>query len=92
MKLSNIVSEMEITKLNELGAPMLGATPPAGTAPVAPVAGAQPAAPGQAAAPTPQDLALAVKQKADQRKQIQDQIRATEQQLIDLRKQLAQIV
>jgi hypothetical protein len=86
MKLSSIVSETEFARLQELDAPMLGA---------APTAGATTMAPGQ---PVAQDPAAQAKMQAQQaldranrKKQIQDQITQTQKQLQDLQKQLAQI-
>lgn len=64
--------------------------PTPGTAP-APAAGAAPAAGQAAGGVDPKQAAAMIKQQADQKKAIQDQIRQAEQSLIDLRKQLASI-
>lgn len=88
MKLFNIVSETEFTRLSELDAPMLGATP-------APSAGATTLAPGQQMAQDPQAQAKMMAQQAldkmNQKKQIQDAIKQKQEELADLQKQLAQI-
>jgi phage-related minor tail protein len=88
MKLSNIVSETEFARLQELDAPMLGATP-------APAAGATTMAPGQQVAADPQAQAKMQAQqaldRANQKKQIQDAISQKQKELQDLQKQLAQI-
>jgi hypothetical protein len=90
MKLSSIVSEMEFTRLRELDAPMLGATPTAGTAP-----GATTMPPGQQVAQDPAAQAKMQAQqaldRANRKKQIQDQITQTQKQLQDLQKELASI-
>lgn len=67
--------------------PPAGAVPPGTAQP--PAVGAPVAAAGQQVDPAV--AALAMKQKQEQKKQIQDQIVATEKQLQQLRKQLAQI-
>ena len=87
MRLSNIVSENEFARLSELDAPMLGATPSAGAAQTAP--GAAPGQPPGMVDPTP--AAMMIKQRTEQKKQVQDQIKQTEQQLVTLRKQLAEL-
>jgi hypothetical protein len=90
MKLSSIVSETEFARLQELDAPMLGATPAAGTAP-----GATTMAPGQQVTQDPAAQAKMQAQqaldRANRKKQIQDQIAQTQKQLQDLQKQLASI-
>jgi hypothetical protein len=86
MKLSNIVSETEFARLQELDAPMLGATP---------AAGATTMAPGQPVAADPQAQAKMQAQqaldRANRKKQIQDAISQKQKELQDLQKQLAQI-
>ena len=86
MKLSAIVSEMEFTRLRELDAPMLGATP---------ATGATTMAPGQQVAQDPAAQAKMQAQqaldRANRKKQIQDQITQTQKQLQDLQKELASI-
>jgi hypothetical protein len=86
MKLSNIVSETEFTRLAELDAPMLGATP---------TQGATTLAPGQSMQADPLAQAKMMAQQAldrqNRKKQIQDQIKQTQEQLADLQKQLAAI-
>jgi phage-related minor tail protein len=86
MKLSAIMSETEFARLQELDAPMLGATP---------AAGATTLAPGQPAAADPQAQAKMQAQqaldRANQKKQIQDAISQKQKELQDLQKQLAQI-
>ena len=84
MKLSNIISELELTRLAELDAPMLGAPPAAGT----PAPTAMPQQDPQAAAKA---QAMAAKQMLDRKKQIQDAIKQKQQELTDLQKQLAEI-
>ena len=65
--------------------------PTPGTAP-APATPGQPPAAGQAAGGVdPKQAAAMIKQQADQKKAIQDQIRQAEQSLNDLRKQLASV-
>jgi hypothetical protein len=90
MKLSAIVSEMEFTRLRELDAPMLGATPAAGAA-----LGAATMAPGQQVAQDPAAQAKMQAQqaldRANRKKQIQDQIKQTQEQLANLQKELASI-
>jgi phage-related minor tail protein len=85
MRLSSIVSETEFARLQELDAPMLGATPAAGAT----------VAPGQQAAADPQAQAKMQAQqaldRANQKKQIQDAISQKQKELQDLQKQLAQI-
>ena len=84
---------MRITDLLQEAIPPTptGINPPAAN--MAPPNGTQPAQAGQQADQqvNPQVAALAIKQKQDQKKQIQDQISATEKQLQGLRKQLAQV-
>ena len=86
MKLSNIVSETEFTRLVELDATMLGATP---------TLGATTLAPGQSMQADPQAQAKMMAQQAldrqNRKKQIQDQIKQTQEQLADLQKQLASV-
>jgi hypothetical protein len=88
MKLSAIVSEMEFTRLRELDAPMLGATPAAAT-------GSATMAPGQQVAQDPAAQAKMQAQqaldRANRKKQIQDQIKQTQEQLANLQKELATI-
>jgi phage-related minor tail protein len=86
MKLSAIVSETEFARLQELDAPMLGATPPAGATTMAP--GQQVAANPQAQAKMQAQQAL---DRVNQKKQIQDAISQKQKELQDLQKQLAQI-
>jgi hypothetical protein len=85
MKLSAIVSETEFARLQELDAPMLGAAP---TAP-----GANTLTPGQTVGQDPAAQAKMQAQqaldRANRKKQIQDQIVQTQKQLQDLQKQLA---
>jgi hypothetical protein len=70
-------------------APMPAPAP--GTAP-APATPGQPPAAGQAAGGVdPKQAAAMIKQQADQKKAIQDQIKQAEQSLVNLRKQLASI-
>lgn len=65
--------------------------PTPGTAP-APTTGGQPPVAGQTAGGVdPKQAAAMIKQQADQKKAIQDQIRQAEQSLADLRKQLASV-
>ena len=65
--------------------------PAPGTAP-APATPGQPPAAGQAAGGVdPKQAAAMIKQQADQKKAIQDQIKQAEQSLANLRKQLASI-
>lgn len=85
MKLSNIVSETEYTRLSELVPPAPGAAPMAGTT-----------APG--IAQTTQDPAAQAKMMAQQaldrankKKDIQLQISAKQKEIADLQKQLATI-
>ena len=88
MKLSNIVSETEFTRLSELVPPTSG---------IAPMAGANTAtAPGIAQAT--QDPAAQAKLQAQQvqqmmqrKKQIQDSIKQKQQEIQDLQKELATI-
>lgn len=95
MKLSSIVSERELARF-EADAPMLGATPPAGTAP----AGAQTLKPGQQVQQDPNAQAKMLAQQAldkqnqrkalqDQIKQKQDEIATAQKALQDLQKQMA---
>ena len=67
--------------------------PTPGTAPApAPATPGQPPAAGQAAGGVdPKQAAAMIKQQADQKKAIQDQIKQAEQSLIGLRKQLASV-
>jgi hypothetical protein len=74
--------------LSEAPIPTPGTAPAAG-APAAP--GAAPAAGQAAGGVDPKQAAAMIKQQADQKKAIQDQIKQAEQSLIDLRKQLASI-
>lgn len=74
--------------LSEAPIPTPGAAPAAG-APAA--SGAAPAAGQAAGGVDPKQAAAMIKQQADQKKAIQDQIRQAEQSLIELRKQLASI-
>jgi len=89
MKLSNIVSEQEFIRLSELTPPMAGA------AMAAPATGSTTLAPGQQVSQDPAAQAkMAAQQaldRANRKKQIQDQITQTQKQLQDLQKQLAQI-
>jgi hypothetical protein len=80
MKLSSIVSETEFARLQELDAPMLGATTMA--------SGQQVSADPQAQAKMQAQQAL---DRANQKKQIQDAISQKQKELQDLQKQLAQI-
>jgi len=82
MKLSNIVSESELTRLREL-------TPPApGAAPMAAPAGTMTAQDPQAAAKLQAQQVIQVQQR---KKAIQDQIRQKQQEIQDLQKELASI-
>jgi hypothetical protein len=85
MKFSNIVSEAEFARISEL-------TPPPAIAPAVP--GTAPAAnPAAAATGDPQAQAKMIAQqaldRANRKKQIQDQIRSTQEQLAALQKELA---
>jgi hypothetical protein len=86
MKLSSIVSETEFARLQELDAPMLGATP---------TAGATTMAPGQQVAQDPAAQAKMQAQqaldRANRKKEIQTAITQKQKELQDLQKQLAQI-
>jgi phage-related minor tail protein len=86
MRLFNILSEFEISRLSELDVPMPGAaaTPGAIAAPGAVQATQDP----QAAAKMQAQQAL---DRMNQKKQIQDAIKQKQQELQDLQKQLAQI-
>lgn len=86
MKLSDLGEDK---RLQEAYPPAPGATPGAPPAPgAAPPLGQNPQLGQQ---PDPAAASLALKQKQLQKKQLQDQIRATEAQLQNLRKQLGQI-
>ncbi len=86
MKLSNIVSETEFARLQELDAPMLGAAPTAGTTTMAP--GQQVAQDPAAQAKMQAQQAL---DRANRKKEIQTAITQKQKELQDLQKQLAQI-
>lgn len=97
MKFTEVAMFEEVARLRELGpAPMAttttqqpavsGQTPAPGAAP------AQPARSGQPIGGLdPAQAAQAAKQRADQKKQLQDQIKQTEQTLNNLRKQMAEL-
>ena len=88
MRLSDIASTEHLQEAIPPVAPGIAAPVAPGVNPAAaPQPGQQ--APGQQV--NPQVAALAMKQTQEKKKQIQDQIAATEKQLQDLRKQLAQI-
>ena len=93
MKLSNIVSEREFSRLSELDVPAPGA-PGASTigAAPAPAAGAQTMKPGQPVQQDPNAQAKMMAQQAldrqNQRKQLQDQIKQKQQEIIDAQKAL----
>jgi hypothetical protein len=91
MKFSNIVSESEFARIRELAPATLGAAPGAMPAPT----GAPTVNPAVAATGDPQAQAKMQAQqvidRANQKKQLQDQIVQTQKQLQDLQKQLAQI-
>jgi hypothetical protein len=88
MKLSSIVSETEFTRLRELDAPMLGATPTA-------TPGATTLAPGQQVAQDPaaqqKMMAQQALDRANKKKEIQELIRQKQKELQDLQKQMATI-
>jgi hypothetical protein len=84
MRLFNILSEFEISRLSELDVPMPGAAATPGAAPGAVQATQDP----QAAAKMQAQQAL---DRMNQKKQIQDAIKQKQQELQDLQKQLAQI-
>ena len=90
MRLGNIIDELEEGYLAELDVPMPGATPTA-----TPTTGATTLAPGQQVAQDPQAQAKMMAQqaldRANRKKEIQDQIAQTQKQLQDLQKQLAAI-
>ena len=90
MKLSNILSEREISRLAELDVPAPGAqtigAPPAGT---------QTMKPGQQVQQDPAAQAKMMAQQAldrqNQRKQVQDQIKAKQQEIVDAQKALQEL-
>lgn len=87
MRFSDVASINDSERIREL-APMV--TPGVAPAPAAP--GAQAPQSGLAGGQMdPAQAAQAAKQRQEQKKQIQDQIKAAEQQLTDLRKRLAEL-
>jgi hypothetical protein len=99
MRLQNIVTEAEATKLMELDAPMLGAAPTG--AQVQPASGPQQTTPPPAGTPQPsaakpqQDPQAAAKMQAqqaldrlNQKKQLEDDIKQTHEQITQLQKSL----
>lgn len=90
MKLSQIFSEAELLRIRELGpAPETSITGIGQQPTMAPQPGQAAVSVDPAAAQKAQQMA--VKQMQDRKKQIQDQIKSKEQELIDLRKQLAEL-
>jgi len=87
MKLSNITTESEFARIRELAPTTLGAAPAMAAPTQTPAIGTVAQDP-QAAAKMQAQQAL---DRANRKKQIQDQIKQTQQQLIDLQKELAQI-
>jgi hypothetical protein len=91
MKLEQFFSEDELLRLKELVPTPAPATPSVVGVGKAPTMAPQP---GQAAVSVDpmaaqKAQAMAAKQIMDQKKQLQDQIKAKEKELMDLRKQLA---
>ena len=90
MKLTQIFSESELLRIRELAPPAEPSVTGVGQQPtMAPQPGQAAVSVDPAAAQKAQQMA--VKQMQDRKKQIQDQIKAKEQELIDLRKQLADL-
>lgn len=86
MKLSNIVNERELTRLSELEAPVIGATPAPGATTLAPNQQVQNDPAAQAKMMAQQAL-----NRQNQRKQLQDQIKAKQQEIADAQKALAEL-
>lgn len=86
MKLSNIVSETEFARLQELDAPMLGTTSAVGATPAPGIAQATQDPAAQAKLQAQQ-----VQQVMQRKKQIQDSIKQKQQEIQDLQKELATI-
>lgn len=80
MKLSNIISESEFSRLRELETPGVGAIT------LAPTQSIQ-----QDPAAQAKMMAQQAKTRMDQKKQIQDQIKQTQDQIKDLQAQLVQL-
>lgn len=92
MRINELVIDESLQEAIPGLAPTTPPTPGVGQQPgqqAQPAIGAPQPAAGQQVDPA--TAALALKQKQEQKKQIQDQILATQKQLQDLRKQLAQI-
>lgn len=82
MKLSNIISESEFSRLRELETPTSGT----GAITLAPTQSIQ-----QDPAAQAKMMAQQAKTRMDQKKQIQDQIKQTQDQIKDLQAQLVQL-
>lgn len=105
MRLSEVITEKsqldEVLPALAAGAAKVGAQALGGVAKMAGsmLGGSKPATPSTtqpAAGPVagqmdPAQAAQAAKERTEQKKQVQDQIKQTEQQLIDLRKKLAEL-
>jgi hypothetical protein len=90
MRFSDVTNPGDFLKIKELAPTVTPGTTPGPTMPTMPQQG-QAQAGLSGGQMNPMQAAQAAKERQEQKKQIQDQIKNTEQQLIDLRKKLAEL-